>query len=96
MSQAGSRDSIPSPDGPIVTSCLCRSVDLGRVALLASQYRITTLGELQERIDISTGCGLCVPYVQATLETGRGWHYLLSEEESEELLARVDPPQEGA
>lgn len=73
---------------PVVTRCVCLNVEFERVLGYLREERITTVAELQKHLDIASGCGLCLPYVQRTIETGTARHGLLGDEESRRLIAR--------
>ncbi len=74
--------------GPVVTRCVCLNVEFRRVIPYLREEKITSVVELQSEIDIGSGCGLCLPYLQRTIETGVTEHALLGEKERRDLIAR--------
>lgn len=53
-----------------VTRCICFDQSFESALRTAREHACTTVAGLQEYLAISGGCGLCVPYVQRTIETG--------------------------
>lgn len=78
-----------TPDRPIlVTRCVCTGHDFAAALRVARSLGAGTVAELQRQLSISTGCGLCIPYLQRTLESGATGHPLLEEREVAAFLER--------
>lgn len=54
-----------------VDRCICRHVPFASALTVARERGCTSVAELQAHLPLGTGCGLCVPYMQCALETGR-------------------------
>lgn len=53
-----------------VNRCICRQVSFAEALPIARRHGCTSVKELQAYVDIGSGCGLCVPYMQRSLATG--------------------------
>ncbi|MEX2388317.1 MAG: (2Fe-2S)-binding protein [Phycisphaeraceae bacterium] len=53
-----------------VTRCICANRSFVQLQQLARQHALR-LDQLADRTGATRGCGLCMPYVQRMLETGR-------------------------
>ena len=71
-----------------VNRCICRKIIFADALALARRNRCTTVAELQRYVDLGTGCGLCVPYMQRSLLTGEIDLPVLDDREAASLLAR--------
>ncbi len=71
-----------------VNRCICCEQDFAVALPVARKFTCTTVAGLQEHIEISTGCGLCIPYVQRMVETGETDLPVLSPDEAQELIWR--------
>ena len=80
---------------PNVVRCVCCDVRFSTVLDALDELRSTTVAELQRDLEIATGCGLCVPYVQRTIETGESAHPILPLAEAEALAARSGVEGQG-
>lgn len=54
-----------------VTKCICHNCTFEEVKAYANEQSLTSLDELQDHDICSNSCGLCSPYVEVLLETGR-------------------------
>lgn len=54
-----------------INRCVCFDVRFAELKAYAQQHLGCDVAELRERFGCTRGCGLCLPYVQAMLETGR-------------------------
>lgn len=70
-----------------VTRCVCRGVPFRDALATAQLHGCATVADLQSHLDIGTGCGLCVSYMQRVLITGQPEQPILSEREMEDLRA---------
>lgn len=68
-----------------VMRCVCRGTTFADALEAARRHGSTTVAELQRHVDLGTGCGLCVPYMQRVLITGVTDQPVLSIEEMDEL-----------
>lgn len=55
---------------PTVDRCICYDVSFAELRAIASKLD-ADLDTLSARTGCCTGCGMCKPYVQLMLETGR-------------------------
>lgn len=55
----------------MVDRCICCSVPFAHALDVARANGARTVAELQRVLEISTGCGLCLGYMQRVLETGQ-------------------------
>jgi bacterioferritin-associated ferredoxin len=53
-----------------VDRCVCCELPFASVLALARREGLTTLEEVRQRIELGTGCGLCLPYAATALATG--------------------------
>jgi len=56
---------------PKVTGCICYSRSFEEIREYAHEHDLSTVEGLQNHDFCSNNCGLCVPYVELTLETGQ-------------------------
>lgn len=54
-----------------ITKCICHSVSFKELKAKADEFNIESVKEFQKRDMASNGCGLCIPYVQNMLQTGK-------------------------
>ncbi len=54
-----------------IDRCICHSRSFEEIREYADRHDIVSLEALQEEEYCSCGCGLCEPYVEKLLETGR-------------------------
>lgn len=52
-----------------VTKCICHHHTFEEIKAYAEEHNLNSVEELQEHDFCSNSCGLCVPYVELTLET---------------------------
>ncbi len=55
----------------MVTHCICARRSFADVLLLAQRSGWGTLDEVERATGCGARCGLCRPYLQATLDTGQ-------------------------
>lgn len=72
-----------------VDRCLCRKVRFVDALAVARGIGARTVGQLQRHLDLGTGCGLCIPYMQRSLMTGETDLPLLDAAESARLVERA-------
>jgi NAD(P)H-nitrite reductase large subunit len=53
-----------------VTRCVCYRRSFGELKKLAVGYGWTKVAQISKHTGCGTGCGSCVPYLQAMLKTG--------------------------
>lgn len=71
-----------------VNRCICRDVTFADALAVARVRGCHTVADLQRSLDIASGCGLCIPYVQRALITGETDLPVLGEEETASLMER--------
>jgi hypothetical protein len=54
----------------MVTRCVCSNRTFAELKLTAEKYGVTTLEQLQAKIEFGVTCKLCHPYVTKMLKTG--------------------------
>lgn len=54
----------------LVDRCVCCEVSFATVLALARREGLATLDEVRARVEIGTGCGLCLAYASIALATG--------------------------
>lgn len=54
-----------------VTRCICHDRSFVEIKKYAEEHDVSTLEELQIKKYCSCGCGLCSPYVELMLKTGK-------------------------
>lgn len=74
-----------------VDRCICHEVTFAELVRLSRQTG-AGFDELSRRTGCGTGCGLCVPYVQIALKTGRTSLPVMSGAELRRLLDDPAPP----
>ena len=74
---------------PMVTRCICRSVPFAAARAEAVRTGSRNVEELQQAIDIASGCGLCIPYLQCSLETSADAIPLMSDVEAAQYRRRA-------
>lgn len=74
---------------PMVTLCICRNVTFATAREHALRTGSHNVEELQRHIDVSTGCGLCIPYLQRAIETCADAIPLMPDEETAPYRARA-------
>jgi bacterioferritin-associated ferredoxin len=70
-----------------VNRCICRRITFAHALAVARRNRCGTVADLQRHVELGTGCGLCVPYMQRSLLTGETDLPVLDERETALLLA---------
>ena len=80
-----------------VNRCICKSVPFESALIVARTHDCTTVAQLHNYSPLGTGCGLCVPYMQRSLITGKTDLPVLGEREAASLLelSGVAPEEEG-
>lgn len=68
-----------------VNRCICRGVSFADALTLARLHGCANVGELQAYVDIGSGCGLCIPYMQRSLMTGQSDLPVMGEAEATAL-----------
>ncbi|MFN1836127.1 bacterioferritin-associated ferredoxin [Balneola sp. MJW-20] len=53
-----------------VDKCICHKRSFEVIREYAEKEGIKSVSELQKQNICSTGCGLCIPYIELMLETG--------------------------
>lgn len=71
-----------------VDRCICRMITFAEGLAAARTLGVRTVGALQRHVEIGTGCGRCIPYMQRALFTGETDLPVLTERESELLMER--------
>ncbi len=81
-----------------VDRCICREVSFLELREIAVRLGCRSVAQLQQYREVSDRCQLCLPYVQATIETGRTVHPLLEPDDAAALVDRsgVTLKQEGS
>ena len=74
---------------PMVTQCICRSITFASARAAAERSGSHTVEQLQQAIDIASGCGLCIPYLQRALESSADAIPLMNDDEADPYLARA-------
>jgi len=55
----------------MVDRCICFNITFADLKVVAQRETIRDLDTLQRSVDFGLRCGLCKPYVQRMLESGR-------------------------
>ena len=76
-----------------VTHCICFQSFASAIEK-AREAGCANVRELQEQMDISANCGLCVPYVQRAIETGETAFDVMNKEESAYWIERSATSEE--
>jgi bacterioferritin-associated ferredoxin len=81
-----------------VTRCVCRNVSFVDALEIARSNGCASVRDLQSLLDLGSGCGLCVPYMQRVLITGLTDQPVLSDAEMDRLrlLSGVQPKEARA
>jgi bacterioferritin-associated ferredoxin len=58
-------------DGRGVCRCVCRDVPLTEVLRVVRTHPDATPGEVMDLLGMGDRCGMCIPYVEAAISTGR-------------------------
>ena len=70
----------------VVDRCVCHEVTLRELKQIADRDG-ATLADLARRTGCTTSCGLCRPYIQVMLATGRTELPVMTEEECRRIVA---------
>src|SRR5688572_18061064 len=54
-----------------IDRCVCFNITFAELKVYAQSRPGCTLADLRERFGCTRGCALCLPYIQAMLQTGR-------------------------
>ena len=78
-----------------VNRCICNDVLFADALALARKLGCDTVRALQSHSALGTGCGLCVPYMQRSIETGETDLPVFGERERAHWLHRSGVVAEG-
>jgi bacterioferritin-associated ferredoxin len=77
-------------DTMAVDRCICRKITFAEALAAARTLGVRTVGGLQRHVDVGTGCGRCIPYMQRSLISGEVDLPVLDERECERLMELAD------
>jgi NAD(P)H-nitrite reductase large subunit len=55
----------------MVDRCICFNITFAELKAISDRTGVRSLDTLQQTVDFGLRCGLCKPYVERMLETGR-------------------------
>jgi bacterioferritin-associated ferredoxin len=61
----------PIDDTDMVDRCICFNITFAELKAISDRINVRSLDSLQQSVDFGLRCGLCKPYVERMLETGR-------------------------
>ncbi|MGE3800186.1 MAG: (2Fe-2S)-binding protein [Candidatus Kapaibacterium sp.] len=78
-----------------VTGCICFNQTFAEALRTARKFSATNVEQLQYHLEISAKCGLCIPYVQQTIETGVTEFAVMNEADIQYWSSRAGEVRKG-
>ncbi len=54
-----------------ITSCVCYDKTFVEIKVEAEKLGLSSVEQIQERLDCAKGCGLCIEYIEQMIQTGK-------------------------